>query len=642
MKSIVAGIVAHVDAGKTTLSEGMLFEAGELRKLGRVDNGDAFLDPEDLEKQRGITIFSHMAKLKFNNLDLTLLDTPGHADFASQTEQVLSVLDYAVLVVSATDGVTGYTRTLWNLLQTYQVPTFIFVNKMDTITANASQSLIQLQQELSEGCLAFDKLDLETIAMQDDQALEEYMSTDSLSDLTIQKLIQQRQIFPVYFGAALKQQGIVELLTGMEKWTLEMETKREFGARVFKISYDTKGDRLTWLRLTGGQLKVKDLIVGEQKANQLRTYSGNKFSVVSEVVAGQVVAVPGLTATYPGQGIGDKSDTVAPLIQPVLNYSVNLNDNDLQNVLTALRQLEDEDPLLNVIWQSESQEIQIQIMGNMQLEIIQQILMERFNLEVTFDKGSIVYKETVTKSIEGVGHFEPLRHYAEAHLLIEPLPRGSGIKLALDCPQEVLSINWQHQVLANLQSKPQLGVLTGSLLTDVQITLVTGRASNVHTVGGDFREATWRALRQGLMMLKAQDGLALLEPWYQFTLVVGKDQVGRAINDIQRMDGKFNLESETNDQTMVTITGKAPVAEMQDYAQTVNGYTHGQGSLECIFSGYQVAHNASEVIDGLQYDPVADVSNTPDSVFCAHGAGYPVKWDQVPEMAHVAYRYPIA
>jgi len=647
MQAITAGIVAHVDAGKTTLSEALLYRAGTLRQLGRVDKGDSFLDPDDLEKQRGITIFSHQAQLTYQDVNLTLLDTPGHVDFASQTEQVLSVLDYAILVVSATDGIQGYTRTLWRLLAHYQVPTFIFVNKMDVKGTDQTAILAQLQTELSAGCVPFgeslSEATTETMAMQDETVLTQYLETGVLSDQTIQQLIQQRLVFPCFFGAALKVDGVDDLLAGLAHWTQPTPAKSEFGARVFKISYDESGTRLTWLRLTGGSLQTKAHLLDDQQINQIRVYNGAKFQLVPTLTAGAVGAIPNLTNTHPGQGLGIEQDAATPVIQPVLNYTVDPKGQDLHHCLTILEQLADEDPQLHVVWSAELQEIRLQIMGRVQLEILQQRLQEQFHLDIGFGEGSILYKETITQAVEGVGHFEPLRHYAEVHLLLQPTAPGSGLTLAADCPLEVLGRNWQHQVLSNLRAKTQLGVLTGSPLTDVKITLVTGRASNVHSVGGDFREATWRALRQGLMMLTTQGACQLLEPWYRFRLEVGQAQVGRAMTDIQRMHGNFEGPEPANNGTDLTVlTGSAPVAEMQDYSQTVNAYTHGQGQLECVIDGYQPCHNAVEVVATQAYQPVADLENTPDSVFCAHGAGYPVPWDQVPAMAHVPYVYTAA
>lgn len=644
MKHIVAGIVAHVDAGKTTLSEALLYQSGAVRQLGRVDNGDAFLDPDDLEKQRGITIFSHQASLTHDDLHLTLLDTPGHVDFASQTEQVLSVLDYAILVVSATDGIQGYTRTLWRLLEHYQIPTFIFVNKMDAMTANRERVLAQLQATFSPGCVAFSGAHLpaastEDVAMQDDAILADYLETGELADDTVRQMIQTRQVFPCFFGATLKLDGIDDFLSGMSYWTQERTYPKTFGAQVFKISHD-QGERLTWVRVTGGVLANKAVILDEQKVNQLRVYNGAKFTIQPSVSAGDVCAIPNLTGTYPGQGLGQQPAGRKPEIQPVLTYTVLPGDNDLHHCLTVLQELEDENPQLHVTWSKQLQEIRVQIMGAVQLEVLQQILHDRFQLDLSFDEGNILYRETITRPVEGVGHFEPLRHYAEVHLLMEPAPRGSGLTFAADCSLEILGKNWQHQVLTNLRAKKQLGVLTGSPLTDVRITLVTGRASIVHSVGGDFREATWRAVRQGLMMLRVQAACQLLEPWYQFRLEIGQDQVGRAMNDIQRMHGHFDTPDGTvNASGMVVLTGTAPVAEMQDYAPEVQAYTHGQGQLECLVDGYRPCHNQAEVVADQGYEPVSDLPNTPDSVFCAHGAGYPVPWDEVPDMAHVDYAY---
>lgn len=640
MKHIVTGIIAHVDAGKTTLSEALLYKAGTLSQLGRVDNGDAFLDPDDLEKKRGITIFSHEANLQYEQLNLTLLDTPGHVDFGAQTEQVLSVLDYAILVISATDGVQGYTRTLWRLLARYGIPAFIFVNKMDAPGVDRDKLITQLQTELAPGCLAFDGDNIadsyEDIALQDDSVLDDYLTSETLSDDVIRQLISQRKVFPAYFGAALKLTGVDTLMAGLQKWTTERAANNDFGARIFKVSHDEKGERLTWVRVTGGELHPRDEVLPDQKINQLRQYNGTKYTVSQTITAGEVCAITGLTGTRPGQGLGDLADGQLPILQPVLTYKVNPQGNDLHACLTALQQLEDEDPQLYVTWSNQLQEIRVQLMGAMQLEVIQQLLEQQFQLDVSFDEGSILYKETITDSVEGVGHFEPLRHYAEVHLLLEPADRGCGVHFASNCSLEVLDKNWQHQIMTNLAAKQHLGVLTGAPITDMKITLIGGRGSIVHTVGGDFREATWRAVRQGLMMTKLQGKAQLLEPWYQFRLTVTQDQVGRAMNDIQRMDGEFETPDSTAG-TVVTLTGSAPVAEMQGYAQAVSAYTHGQGELECVVDGYRPCHNAEEVIAAANYDPVSDLDNTPDSVFCAHGAGYPVKWDQLPVMAHYPY-----
>lgn len=646
MKQIVTGIVAHVDAGKTTLSEALLYQGGALQKLGRVDNQDAFLDSDELEKRRGITIFSHQAQVQFQDLLLTLLDTPGHVDFAAQTEQVLSVLDYAILVISGTDGIQGYTRTLWRLLTHYQIPTFIFVNKMDVAQEDAKRQILdQLQTIFAPGCLDFTPEDQgyqlseatsEAIAMEDDGVLATYLETGILSDQTVQQMIQKRQIFPCYFGTALKLTGIDAFLAGMTQWAKAPIYPSEFGAKVFKITYDEKGDRLTWLRLTGGRLQTKDMLFKDQKVNQFRIYNGTKFEIVPEVSAGMVCAIPGLKDTYPGQGLGKETSGVAPIIQPVLNYTVLPQKEDLHTCLKVLRQLEDEDPQLHVSWSNQLQEIRVQIMGTVQLEVLQQILVERFGLKIGFSTGSILYKETITQSVEGVGHFEPLRHYSEVHLLMEPTAPGTGRTFESQCSFDVLDHNWQNQVLSNLTAKTHLGVLIGAPITDMKITLIGGRASNVHSVGGDFKEATWRAVRQGLMMLRQVGKCALLEPWYRFRLEVPQAQIGRAMNDIQRMHGQF--EPPETKPTTAILTGTAPVSEMQDYSREVYAYSHGQGQLECSIEGYRPCHNTEAVLAQQDYQPVSDLENTPDSVFCAHGAGYPVPWNQVPEAAHCPYQ----
>ena len=637
-KKIVMGIVAHVDAGKTTLSEALLYRTGARRKLGRVDNGDAFLDPDQLEKKRGITIFSHEAQLKYNDLGITLLDTPGHIDFVAQTEQVLQVLDYAILVVDATNGLEGTTLTLWRLLNHYHVPTFIFINKTDSVGADPQAVLKDLQQACSPGCAMFSNPlstdTIEAIASQDDDALTEYLESDQLKSATIQRLIRERKVFPCYAGAALKLTGVDELLAGLAKWTVPFTPHQKFSARVFKVSHD-KNDRLTWLRVTGGQLQAKAALVDDQKANQIRDYNGAKFTIKQVVPAGDVCAVTGLDTTFPGQGLGAEEDLQQATFQPVLSYAVDPRGNDIHACLAALRQLEDEDPQLAVTWSEHLQEIHVHLMGEVQLEVLQQLLAERFQLQLGFDQGNILYKETITAAVEGVGHFEPLRHYAEVHLLMEPGQPGSGLTFADQCRTDILSHNWQQQIMTSLGAKEHRGALIGAPLTDVKITLVGGRGSIVHSVGGDFREATWRAVRQGLMELRAQDKCQLLEPWYQFRLTVSQSEVGRAINDIQQMNGTFKLGTDT--EVATTITGTAPVATMRDYAQEVRNYTHGQGQLECVVAGYQPCHNAEEIINNRQYDPVADLENTPDSVFCAHGAGYPVRWDRLPEMAHFPY-----
>lgn len=640
MKKITTGIIAHVDAGKTTLSEALLYRAGNIRNLGRVDNGDAFLDTQQLEKKRGITIFSHEAKLTTDVAEVTLLDTPGHVDFAFQTEEVLSVLDYAILVISATDGVTSYAKTLWNLLEKNNVPVFIFVNKIDIAGTDKDQALADIQKNLSENCLDFSQENqdfYENVASADDKLLEKYLNGEKIADSDIQDLIAQRKIYPAYFGSALKLTGITEFLAGFDKWTKEKEYASDFSARCFKISHDKNGERLSWIKILGGSLKAKTELADE-KINQLREYNGEKFTTVVEAKAGDIVAATGLTKTYPGQGFGAKDANEASL-KPVLTYRLNPLDEDIHACLTALKKLEDENPQLHVTWSEHLQELRVQVMGKIQLEILKQLLQERFNLTVDFEQGSILYKETIAQPVEGVGHFEPLRHYAEVHLLLEPGERNSGVVFENKCSLEVLTKNWQHQIMTALKSKEHLGVLIGTPITDVKITLLGGKGSIVHSVGGDFREATYRAVRQGLMELKERNQLILLEPWYDFRLEVSQEHVGRALNDIQRMNGEFNTPENKGDRTI--IEGSAPVSEMQDYAAQVRSYTHGDGIFECVVKGYLPCHNAAEIIAQYDYDPVSDLDNTPNSVFCSHGAGHTVTWDKVPETAHFPYTYPL-
>ena len=640
MKKITTGIIAHVDAGKTTLSEALLYRAGNIRNLGRVDNGDAFLDTQQLEKKRGITIFSHEAKLTTDVTEVTLLDTPGHVDFAFQTEEVLSVLDYAILVISATDGVTSYAKTLLNLLEKNNVPVFIFVNKIDIAGTDKDQALADIQKNLSENCLDFSQENqdfYENVASADDKLLEKYLNGEKIADSDIQDLIAQRKIYPVYFGSALKLTGITEFLAGFDKWTKEKEYASDFSARCFKISHDKNGERLSWIKILGGSLKAKTELADE-KINQLREYNGEKFTTVVEAKAGDIVAATGLTKTYPGQGFGVKDANEASL-KPVLTYRLNPLDEDIHACLTALKKLEDENPQLHVTWSEHLQELRVQVMGKIQLEILKQLLQERFNLTVDFEQGSILYKETIAQPAEGVGHFEPLRHYAEVHLLLEPGERNSGVVFENKCSLEVLTKNWQHQIMTALKSKEHLGVLIGTPITDVKITLLGGKGSIVHSVGGDFREATYRAVRQGLMELKERNQLILLEPWYDFRLEVSQEHVGRALNDIQRMNGEFNTPENKGDRTI--IEGSAPVSEMQDYAAQVRSYTHGDGIFECVVKGYLPCHNAAEIVAQYDYDPVSDLDNTPNSVFCSHGAGHTVTWDKVPETAHFPYTYPL-
>ncbi len=637
MKKLTIGILAHVDAGKTSLSEAMLYKSGTLRKLGAVDKGTAYLDNDNLEKKRGITIFSHMARIQNENSELLLLDTPGHIDFAQEMEETLSVLDYAILVVSAGEGVTAYTQTLWNLLKNHKIPTFIFVNKIDTLKADKEKVLHNLST-LNDNCVEFENEDsdfYEKIAITDESILEEYLESGQIKDEEIKDLIFQRRIFPVYFGAALKLKGVAEFLQELDKWTKKIEYPEKFASRIFKISHDEKDERLTWLKVTGGELKAKTELMPDEKVNEIRLYNGTKYQVVPRAQAGEIVAVSGLRTTYPGQGLGFERDQTNFAMQPVLTYAVQTAPDKTHATLTALRQLEDENPQLHVKWNKQAEEISIDVMGKIQLEILQQILYDRFNLEVEFTQGTILYQESIKASVEGIGHFEPLRHYAEVHLLLTPSKNGSGLVFKNKCSLEVLPKKWQDQVMESLSNKEHLGVLTGSPITDLEITLVGGRGSNVHTVGGDFREATYRAVRQGLMELKAKKQVYLLEPWYQFTLRINQDQVGRAINDIERMGGKFELGESSGNVT--TISGQAPVAQMQDYATEVRNYTHGSGQLECLFLGYRECKDSAAIIEEMAYDPLSDINNTPNSVFCSHGAGHTVVWNEVP--SHAQYPY---
>ncbi|MBT1172445.1 TetM/TetW/TetO/TetS family tetracycline resistance ribosomal protection protein [Bifidobacterium sp. MA2] len=769
MTRITAGIVAHVDAGKTTLSEALLYRTGEIRTLGRVDHGDAFLDTDSLEKARGITIFAHQALVEHGDLRLTLLDTPGHVDFAAETERVLRVLDYAILVVSGTDGVQGYTETLWRLLARYRVPVFLFVNKCDAPGFDRDAVLAQLRRRLSDAVVPLPAMgdgasdgttvpfgdEVEDVAALDESAMEEYFDAGGLTLGRVRAMIAARELFPVFFGSALKLEGVEEFLDGFAAYAREREWPAGFGARVFKISHDDKHNRLTWLRVTGGTLRAKSLVrtgdgsgsgtadaAGDagtagngagttEKIDQVRVYNGAKFDIETELPAGSVCAVTGLEHTFPGEGLGAEPDAESPAMQPVLTYTVlpagaggvavpsssseqdrspaaefpRFDDLTLHKVLTALRELEDEDPLLHVVWVERVQEIHVQLMGAVQLEIIQQTLHTRFGLDVSFGPGSILYRETITEPIEGVGHFEPLRHYAEAHILIEPGEPGSGVHVASALTTNELDRNWQRLILTHLTEREHLGVLTGSPLTDVRMTLVAARAHLKHTEGGDFRQATYRAIRQGLMEARAgvaghavvgkdtqrpayeiddesdapdgtspepsgksgkaggteADGTAttnpdaraeavaamvkavaadpgncvVLEPWYRFRLEVPDDMVGRAMADIQRMSGTF--DPATSDGEYALIEGSAPVAEMRDYAMDVNAYTHGRGRFSATFGGYRPCHDQARVIEEAAYDPESDLEHTPDSVFCAHGAGYPVKWYKVPEFMHVDY-----
>ena len=641
MKKTVIGILAHVDAGKTTLSEALLYTAGQLKKLGRVDNKSAFLDNYELERRRGITIFSKQAVFRTENTEITLLDTPGHIDFSSEAERTLQVQDYAVLVISARDGVQPHTETLWRLLLRYNVPVFIFVNKMDLEGSDKNRVLAELKKHLSENCADFTASDdeiCENAAFCNEKLMEKYIEEGSLSDVEIAKAIRERNIFPCWFGSALKLDGVAEFIEGLEKYTLQTEYGPEFGARVFKIARDPQGNRLTYMKITGGSLKARSIVSYmpkgseeqiEEKVNMLRIYSGEKFESSDTVQAGGICAVLGLSATYPGQGIGFEKELLKPMLEPVLTYRVIL-PKDISSVefLPKLKQIEEEDPQL-LVSSNAAGEIYVHLMGEIQAEVLKSLVEDRFGVSVDFDSGSVIYKETVAAPVEGVGHFEPLRHYAEVHLLIEPGEPESGITVNSLCREEVLGKNWQRLILTHILEKTHSGVLIGAPLADVKITLVAGRAHIKHTEGGDFRQATYRALRQGLMKAKN----VLLEPYYAFRLEIPAEQLGRAINDIRIMDGKIS-SPESNGITAV-INGRAPVSEMRSYAKDVMAYTKGKGKLSLFSDGYAPCHNAEKVIDAAKYNPESDIANTPDSVFCSHGAGINVKWYDVEKYMHV-------
>ena len=639
MKNIVMGILAHVDAGKTTLSESMLYLSGTVRKLGRVDHKDAFLDTYALERDRGITIFSKQAVFSLGNKKVNLLDTPGHVDFSAEMERTLQVLDYAVLVISGADGIQGHTETLWKLLKLYDISTFIFINKMDQQGTDQAALLSELKERLDEGCIAFGKEEsietLEELAMTDEKVLDYFMEHESIRKEDICRLIKERRVFPCYFGSALKLEGVQELLYGFERYMEPYTGTEEFGAKVFKISRDDKGERLTFLKVTGGKLVVKmpvNLVDKEEKVNQIRIYSGAKYETVNEVGAGGVCAVTGLVSSYIGQGFGVEKGTAAPFLEPVLTYQMILPDGaDTTKVLRELKQLEEEEPLLNIVWNPALEEIHVQLMGEVQTEILKTMIAERFHLDVEFGTGKIVYKETIKNPVVGVGHYEPLRHYAEVHLKMEPLEAGSGLVFDADCSEDVLDRNWQRLILTHLQEREHPGVLTGSPITDMKITIVAGRAHLKHTEGGDFRQATYRAVRQGL---KSAESI-LLEPWYSFVLEVPSDQVGRAMSDIGQMNGSFEGPEAEDKQGMVRLTGTAPASEMRDYQREVWAYTKGRGRITFTLKGYEPCHNAEEVIEQIGYDSERDIDNPTGSVFCAHGAGFLVKWDEVPEYMHI-------
>ena len=631
------GLLAHVDAGKTTLSESILYQSGAIRNLGRVDHQDAFLDTDEMERERGITIFSKQAVLTWKDTEITLLDTPGHVDFSAEMERVLQVMDCAVLVISGADGVQGHTETLWKLLTRYGIPVFLFVNKMDQEGTDCGKLLAELKSRFSEGCIDFGRVEtgaeevIEEIAVCDEQTMEEYLEKGSVAVASIRRLVADRKIFPCYFGSALHLQGVEELMNGICTYQMQKENPAAFGAKVYKIARDGQGNRLTYLKVTGGTLKVKD-VIGENgdKVNQIRVYSGEKYELLSEADAGKVCAVTGLAETYPGQGLGAEKDSELPILEPVLTYRIILPDDcNVHTMLRDLNLLEEEEPELHVVWIEKSQEIHVQLMGDVQIEILQRIIKERFGVLVEFGEGSIVYKETIAAPVEGVGHFEPLRHYAEVHLRLEPGERGSGMQFDSECSEDVLDRNWQRLVLTHLEEKEHKGVLTGSVITDMKITLTSGKAHLKHTEGGDFRQATYRAVRQGLK--KAES--VLLEPYYEFRIELPSENVGRAMTDIQNRFGKFEAPETLGEMTV--LTGIAPVSTLSGYQKDVIAYTGGRGRISLTLKGYDLCHNQEEVVAARGYDSELDLANPTGSVFCAHGAGFVVDWDEVEEYMHM-------
>ena len=656
MEHITIGILAHVDAGKTTLSESILYLTGKIRSLGRVDHKDAFLDTHELERNRGITIFSKQAVFPLENRQITLLDTPGHVDFSAEMERTLQVLDYAILVINGADGIQGHTKTLWSLLGRYQIPVFLFVNKMDQPGTDARKLLKELQQGLDDGIVSFDEQKdcyssensypctvtkdfYENVAMAEEAAMEEYLETDKLETSTIARLIRTRKIYPCYFGSALKVTGVSELLSGLSLYmTATADPHAPFGARVYKISRDERGNRLTHMKITSGILRVKDILKNggdadeelEEKVNQIRIYSGEKFEAVQEAEAGSVCAVTGLSATRPGEGLGTQKQSLEPVLAPVLTYQVLLpQDCDVSAMLKNLRQLEEEDPMLHIVWNEELAEIHVCLMGEVQIEILHDLILERFGVDVAFGEGNIVYKETIKNRVEGVGHYEPLRHYAEVHLILEPGEEGSGLTFATTCSEDLLDRNWQRLILTHLMEKEHRGVLTGAPITDMKITLAAGKAHLKHTEGGDFRQATYRAVRQGLMQAES----LLLEPYYAFQLEIPSFATGRALNDMQQLAAQSQPPLQEEDRTR--IEGLAPVATMRDYQKEVAAYSRGEGRLSCVFYGYLPCHNQEEIIAREGYQPQQDTENPTGSIFCSHGAGFYVPWDQVPDHMHL-------
>lgn len=647
MKKLVIGILAHVDAGKTTLSEGLLYLSGKIRKLGRVDHRDAYLDTFELERERGITIFSKQAVLNMGDTQVTLLDTPGHVDFSAEMERTLQVLDYAILVINGADGVQGHTMTLWRLLARYGIPTFLFVNKMDQEGTDRDALLAELKKRLDENCIDFDETQdfdefMENLSMCDEELLEKYLEQGELTQEDITELICTRKVFPCYFGSALKMEGVEEFIRGVEKYTVSPAYNVDFGAKVYKIARDEQGNRLTYMKITGGSLKVKSLLtnqllhhgreeeIWEEKADQIRIYSGAKYEMIKEAEAGTVCAVTGLTKTYPGQGLGWEEESELPVLEPVLNYQIQLPlDCDVHQMLKKLKELEEEEPQLHIVWDEQLQEIHAMLMGEVQIDILKHLIWERFHVAVEFGAGSIVYKETIAEPVEGVGHFEPLRHYAEVHLMLEPGEPGSGLQFFTACSEDVLDKNWQRLILTHLEEKEHKGVLTGSPITDMQITLLTGRAHLKHTEGGDFRQATYRAIRQGLKKAKS----ILLEPYYEFRLELPGETIGRAMADIQKMQGNF-LPPETEEE-MTILRGTAPVSKMRDYQREVVSYTKGRGRLFCSLKGYAPCQEQEEVVAAIGYDSERDLENPTGSVFCAHGAGFVVPWNEVEDYMHL-------
>ncbi|KMT20790.1 NYN domain-containing protein [Clostridium cylindrosporum] len=637
MKKIVIGILAHVDSGKTTLSEGMLYMSGKIRKLGRVDNKDAYLDTYELERARGITIFSKQAIFETNGYQITLLDTPGHVDFSAEMERTLQVLDYAILVINGADGVQGHTRTLWRLLELYEIPTFIFVNKMDQSGTDKDRLIEELKKKLNDGCVEFEQVKTEgfydQLAMCDESMMETFLETEHIETVQIREAIKGRKVFPCIFGSALRLEGIEQLIQVIVDYTIIPSYPDEFGAKIFKVTRDDQGNRLTHLKVTGGKLKVKDVLSNhgwEEKINQIRIYSGNKFEAISEIEAGSICAVTGLSQARPGEGLGVEEASNAPVLEPVLSYQMILPEGcDPRAMIPKLRQIEEEDPELNIVWDEQLQEIQVRIMGEVQIEILQNMIQSRFDVDVSFDAGGIVYKETIANIVEGVGHFEPLRHYAEVHLLLEPGEIGSGLVFETKCSEDILGKSWQNLVIHHLEEKVHKGVLTGSEITDMKITLVSGRAHNKHTEGGDFREATWRAVRQGLMEAKS----VLLEPYYSFQLELPEKMLGRAMTDVDKIHGTCEIAH--SDGETAVLVGSAPVSGMRNYQKEVIAYTKGTGRLFCSLKGYEPCHNSEDVIERIAYDPERDIGNTASSVFCAQGSGFIVEWNNVKDYMHL-------